>query len=103
MKLYQEILFLKHNAECRWVVENVKPYYKPLIEGRLIQRHLFWANFDIPDADIKTDLIRRAQIPDLQEHHGFDLSKYKLPNKRQILRNCVYPELGLHVLLSALA
>lgn len=103
MKLYQEILFLKHNAECRWVVENVKPYYKPLIEGRLIQRHLFWANFDIPDADIKTDLIRRAQIPDLQEHHGFDLSKYKLPNKRQILRNCVYPELGLHVLLSTLA
>ena len=23
MKLYQEILFLKYNAECSWVVENV--------------------------------------------------------------------------------
>jgi DNA (cytosine-5)-methyltransferase 1 len=26
MKLWQEILFLKHHANCKWVVENVKPY-----------------------------------------------------------------------------
>ena len=29
---------------------------------------------------------------------GMDISKYKIKNKRQILRNCVEPELGLHIL-----
>lgn len=33
--------------------------------------------------------------------HGFDLSKYKLKDKRQILRNCVRPELGEHILKEA--
>jgi DNA (cytosine-5)-methyltransferase 1 len=51
---------------------------------------------------MKKDVIRKAQIPDLEKHHGYDLSMYKLPNKRQVLRNCVYPELGKHVLDSAL-
>lgn len=100
MKLYEEIIFLKHHSICPYVVENVKPYYTPLIPWKLIQRHLFWSNFDIPDLDIKKDNIRTAQIADLEKHHGFDLSKYKLPNKRQILRNCVYPEVWLHILQS---
>lgn len=102
MKLYEEIIFLKHHAQGLWVVENVKPYYEPLIKGNLIQRHLFWSNFDIPNIEMKKDVIRKAQIPDLEKHHGYDLSMYKLPNKRQVLRNCVYPELGKHVLDSAL-
>ena len=101
MKLYQEIIFLKHNFKGKWVVENVKPYYTPLIEGKLIQRHMFWSNFDIPHIELAKDKIRTAQIPQLQEKHGFDLSAYKLKNKRQILRNCVVPELGNHILMSS--
>jgi DNA (cytosine-5)-methyltransferase 1 len=100
MTLYEEILFLKHHFEGKWVVENVKPYYKPLIEGKLLQRHLFWSNFDIPDKEFTKDKIRTAQIPDLQKLYGYDLSEYKIKNKRQVLRNCVSPELGLHVLKS---
>lgn len=98
MKLYQEILFLKHNAGCLWAVENVKPYYTPLIPARQLQRHLFWSNFEIPFIKIETDLIRKAQIKELQISSGFDLSKYRLKNKRQVLRNCIRPELGRHVL-----
>lgn len=98
MRLYEEIVFLQHYATCKWVVENVKPYYTPLIPWKLIQRHLFWSNFDIPDFDVKKDNIRTAQIADLEKHHWFNLSKYKLSDKRQILRNCVYPELWRHVL-----
>lgn len=99
MKLYQEILFLRANFKGKWVVENVKPYYKPLIEPtKELQRHLFWSNFEIKDADFEQDKIRTAQIPDLQKLHGFDLSGYKLKNKRQVLRNCVYPKLGKHIL-----
>jgi DNA (cytosine-5)-methyltransferase 1 len=42
-------------------------------------------------------IIREAQIPELTDLHGLDLTGIKLSNKRQILRNCVYPELGLHI------
>ena len=97
MKLYQEIIFLQYNSKCKWVVENVKPYYEPLIHGKLIQRHLFWSNFGIENINIKNDDIRTAQIPQLQKQLNINLDKYKLPNKRQILRNCVEPKLGLHV------
>jgi len=97
MKLYEEILFLQYHAKCNWVVENVKPYYKALMNPTLIQRHLFWSNFEIKDKKFDKEKIRTAQIPELQKIHGFDLSKYKLKNKRQILRNCILPELGLHI------
>ena len=99
MKLYQEILFLQYNFKGSWVVENVKPYYEPLIPpNAILQRHYFWSNFYIPKIYIPTDLIRKAQIPDLQKHIGIDLSQYKISDKRQILRNCVFPELGRHIL-----
>lgn len=42
--------------------------------------------------------IRNITIPDLQILHDVDLSKYKIANKRQILRNCVHYSLGKHVL-----
>jgi len=99
MKLYQEVIFLQFNFKGLWVVENVKPYYAPLIPAVIIQRHLFWSNFNISeDIEIPEDNIRGVQIPELQKIHRFDLSKYSLENKRQILRNCVSPELGEHIL-----
>ena len=102
MRLYQEIIFLRHNFKGKWVVENVCPYYIPLIPARIkLQRHLFWLNFIILKLNIENENLRSAQIPQLQNIHGFDLSKYKLNNKRQILRNCVKPELGLHIFESA--
>lgn len=103
MKLYQEILFLKHHFDGTWVVENVKPYYKPLIEPTAyVQRHMFWSNFPIANKEFKKDKIRTAQIPQLSKLHGFNLDKYKIKNKRQVLRNCVLPELGRHVLKEAI-
>ncbi len=98
MRLYEEILFLQYNADCKWVVENVKPYYNPLIEGKLLQRHLFWSNFHIQVKEFPKDKIRTAQIKDLELKYGYDLSGYKISNKRQILRNCVEPKLGEHIL-----
>jgi DNA (cytosine-5)-methyltransferase 1 len=98
MKLYEEILFLKHHATCKWVVENVKPYYEPLIKPTMLQRHCFWSNFEIPLKEFAKDNIRTAQIPQLQKKYGFDLQHWKLKNKRQILRNCVEPEVGKYIL-----
>ena len=96
MCLYQEILFLKHHFKGRWVVENVKPYYTPLIAPtHTLGRHKLWTNFPITKAISGNNLvIRVAQIPKLQEYHGIDLSKYKVSNKRQLLRNCVHYSIG---------
>jgi DNA (cytosine-5)-methyltransferase 1 len=102
MRLYQEIIFLKHHSVGKWVVENVKPYYDPLIKPDVIlQRHYFWCNFDIEILKFESDKVRSAQIPDLQTLHGIDLSQYKISDKRKLLRNCVYPPVGLHILNEA--
>jgi len=102
MRLYEEILFLQNHATCQWVVENVKPYYHSLIEPTAkLQRHYFWTNFEIAEKDFAKDNIRTAQIPDLQKKYGFDLSGVVISDKRQVLRNCVLPELGLHIFTEA--
>ena len=97
MGLYQEIILLTHFNKCKWVVENVKPYYKPLIPAREVHRHLFWSNFYI--TDFKTDNDRKhSNIIGSSVVYGFDLKDYKVDNKRRILRDMVDPEVGLHVL-----
>lgn len=113
MSLWQEIFFLKHIYRGDYCVENVKSYYKPLIEPQVIGRHFFWCNFKIPKMEIdyteigtmnrnaskesqRKAIIREAQVPELIDLHG--LKDFKLKNKRQILRNCVYPEIGLKIL-----
>jgi len=48
MALYQEIIFLDTFFNGKYVVENVIPYYKPLIEAQKRGRHLYWCNFSLP-------------------------------------------------------
>jgi len=98
MSLWQEILLLQSHYQGNWVVENVKPYYKPLIKPTVeLQRHLFWSNKPIKQAVFKSDSIRNSQIPHLQDHHQINLEGYKITNKRQALRNCVESHLGRYV------
>jgi DNA (cytosine-5)-methyltransferase 1 len=101
--LYGAIVFLESHFEGLWAVENVKPYYEPLIQPTVIlQRHLVWANFDIaPKAFAPKQVRSKNKISDYDDL-GVDLTGTKISNKRQVLRNAVDPELGLHVLLAAL-
>lgn len=48
MKLYQEFIFLDKWFDGKYVVENVIPYYKPLIPAKKRGRHLYWTNFNLP-------------------------------------------------------
>jgi DNA (cytosine-5)-methyltransferase 1 len=102
MSLYEEIVFLKYHSKALWVVENVVPYYPPMMDPQKINRHLYWASFTINELPKVVENLRDLQIPGLQKLHGIDLSKYKLSNKRQILRNCVHPETGLAILQDAI-
>jgi len=103
MQLYEEIILLQNFApkDCKWVVENVKPYYTPLIPAKEIERHLFWTNFDITtiklnDKRVHNDIIGSKVV------YGFDLENYTGIDKRKCLRNMVNPDLGLHILNEAL-
>jgi len=98
MGLYQEIIFLQYHFKNPWIVENVSGYYDPLIPSQKISRHRLWSNFKIPTISfppLSEDI--RGSREKLEEYFGFFLSGYNVWNKRQILRNCVNPELGLHV------
>lgn len=97
MTLYQEIILLQHFATGYWCIENVKPYYEPLIKpSKILQRHLFWSNLDIKSYN-KIDKRKHAEISGDKEVYGFNLNDKQINDKRKILRNLVNPELGLHI------
>src|SRR5690606_187273 len=68
MMLYQEIIFLQYNFKGHYIVENVNPYYKPLIEPSFeLDRHNFWSNIEPEHKVFERPKLRSAQIPDLEK------------------------------------
>jgi DNA (cytosine-5)-methyltransferase 1 len=107
MSLYQEVIFLDNFFEGKYVVENVKPYYEPLIPAKKRDRHLYWTNFNLPTtiSNRKGVEISRAknEVKKLCEFHDYDFYRYKgkqLTNK--IARNLVDYEAGKTILETAL-
>ncbi len=110
MKLYEEILFLKHNFKGLWIVENVQPYYEPLIKGKKMGRHMFWSNFEFEDFDVPrpAGFINLANLKGKQAlmdwlgiHYEENIYYGGNHCPAQILRNCVHPKIGEHILKSA--
>lgn len=103
MKLYEEIIFLKHFFKGKFVIENVIPYYETLVKPTIeIDRHLFWSNFPITPFKVERNYdVSRATKEVLAEHHGINLPG-KTKDKRKLLRNCVTPAVGLHILNCAI-
>tara|TARA_R110002020_G_scaffold20772_2_gene70566 strand:- start:34 stop:684 length:651 start_codon:yes stop_codon:yes gene_type:complete len=108
-KLYEEVVFLDNFYKGKYVIENVVPYYKPLIPAQKRNRHLYWANFKIPHIEIpKLKDFSRVNRSQIAEWLGFDY-----PGKNvyidgchdpvKPLRNCVHPIEGLTILKAALS
>lgn len=108
MELYQEIILLREHFKGRWVVENVIPYYEPLIKPTArIGRHLFWSNFEIHlihEVENAPNFIKAdspQEIEALKKWLGvsYEGNIYYEGNHSpgQVLRNCVHPDIGLHV------
>lgn len=97
MTLYSEIIFLKNYFNGAFVVENTAPYYEPLVAPDLkINRHLFWSNVNIPYREFQSKRIRDMnKISDFPDSEIVASSNIK--NKRQVLRNRVDPQIGLHI------
>jgi DNA (cytosine-5)-methyltransferase 1 len=106
MTLYQEILFLDHFFNGKYVVENVIPYYQPFIEAQKRGRHLYWTNFILPGV-LSNRHFRISQekneFEQLCKFHKIDISKYKgKQSKTKIGRNLVEYEAGKVILDTAM-
>lgn len=106
MTLYQEIIFLQNHFKGKYVVENVIPYYEPLIKAQKRGRHLYWTNFNLP---LKINDRRFAisntanEMKELSKFHEIDLSQYKgEQNRVKIGRNLVDFEAGKTIFQTAL-
>lgn len=100
LSVYEQYIFLKYgDFKGKFLIENVQPYYKPLIAAQQLGRHLFWANFRLPSIPVPSIDLEKANAPDLMQWLGFDrsmkLAAYrKGSNYTQVLRNCVHPIIG---------
>ena len=73
-------------------MENVIPFYKPLVKAKKIGRHLFWSNFNI------------KEIPQPKDDIGTMIKGHKnrAIKKPLKIRNAVNSNLGLHILDAAI-
>ena len=97
LSLYQEIIFLKHFAKGDWIVENVIPYYDPLIQPTFkYGRHLYWSNKKLLLPKKEAKAIVTTKFDDMCKENNIDISKYTFKglDKRQLVRNMVEPEDG---------
>lgn len=108
MELYEEIIFLQHFFKGFWVVENVVPYYKPLIDPTVvIGRHCFWSNFTFSAVDVPrpANFINRCNLAGKQAmmdwlgiHYPENIYHNGSHCPAQILRNCVHPLIGKQIM-----
>ena len=99
MSLYQEIIFLQHHFKGKYVIENVIPYYEPLIPAKKRGRHLYWTNFNLPNKITKRHFEGLCQLgkelQKLELFHKIDLSSYKGKQRKiKIAKNMVDFEAG---------
>jgi len=102
LKLYEEILFLQHYyRNGKFVVENVIPYYEPLIPAQKRGRHLYWSNFILPnELNDRSFAIsqQKNELKELCKFHDYDFNKYTGEQSVvKMARNLVDYEAGLTI------
>ena len=101
MKLYQEIILLQNFYKGKWVIENVKPYYEPLIQPTFsIDRHYFWSSDFILTPQFNNNYTSiRDDVNAMAKQYDIDINILKSYNVecRLVLRNMVVPEIGEYI------
>lgn len=124
MKLYEEIIMLETVAKGenprfkgKYVVENVIPYYEPLIPAKKRGRHLYWTNFNLPNvlSDRKSpNMAAQKEGRELYKklnkkvfdvfckYHDYNFRRYKgKQSVQKMARNLVDYEAGKTILETA--
>ena len=106
LKLYEEIIFLEKWYKKKYVVENVIPYYEPLIPAKKRGRHLYWTNFNLPNNLNERDssIMEGAdEVTKWCKFHEYDFKKYKGKQRTdKMARNLVDYEAGKTIFETAL-
>jgi DNA (cytosine-5)-methyltransferase 1 len=106
LKLYEEILFLSKWFNGQYVVENVIPYYEPLIPAKKRGRHLYWTNFNLPNTlnERKSSIMEgKDEVTQWCKFHDYDFRKYKGKQRiDKVARNLVDYEAGKTILDTAM-
>jgi DNA (cytosine-5)-methyltransferase 1 len=106
LKLYEEVLFLENYFEGKYCVENVIPYYEPLIHAQKRGRHLYWTNFILPNdlGERKSSIMEgKDEVKRWCEFHDYDFYKYKGEQRTdKMARNLVDYEVGKTIFQTAL-
>lgn len=102
LKLYEEVIFLDNFFKGKYCVENVIPYYEPLIPAKKRGRHLYWTNFNLPNdlGERKglNNMIEKGNVKELSKFHDYDFKKYKgKQSVTKMARNLVDYEAGLTI------
>ncbi|MDV3982786.1 DNA cytosine methyltransferase [Elizabethkingia anophelis] len=114
MKLYEEIILMETVSKGenprfkgKYVIENVIPYYEPLIEAQKRGRHLYWTNIKLPPSLSERKGVEignsKNEVKKWCEFHDYDFYKYKGSQTTQkIARNLVDYEAGKTIFETAL-
>ena len=103
LSMYSEIIFLREFFKGKYVVENVDPYYEPIIPASIkMGRHLFWSNVQLREFEIApmpgfTELSTLEDKQKIMDWLGIQYEKnlyLSSKNYIQVFRNCVHPDLG---------
>lgn len=101
MRLYQEIIFLENYFDGKYCVENVIPFYEPLIPAKKRGRHLYWTNFALPNELSKRHgnfMEGKDELNQWIKFHEYDFNLYKgEQSKIKVARNLVDYEAGLTI------
>jgi DNA (cytosine-5)-methyltransferase 1 len=106
MKLYEEIIFLDNFFNGKYCVENVIPYYEPLLPAKKRGRHLYWTNFNLPNilSNKKNPDFTRVKnhIKVMSDYHDYNFTKYKGTQPvKKMANNLVHYEAGKTILETA--
>ena len=97
MMLYEEIILLDNYFDGFYCVENVIPFYEPLIKGQQLGRHLFWSNVKLNE---KIKFKPRGNFDNAEElakDLGYDISKWHGVSKILLLRNCCEDDISEYI------
>ncbi len=105
--IYGLIIFFNYfRKNVKYIIENVKPYYKSLIPPSFkIGRHYFWTNINLNISvnhnEFKIFKFEYLSFWQLAKIFDLNVERIKSLNqtkKRQILRNCVHPKIGKYII-----
>jgi DNA (cytosine-5)-methyltransferase 1 len=107
MNLYEEIILLNNFFKGKFCIENVIPYYEPLIKAQKRGRHLYWCNFNLPynlsNRHVTIGGDTKDEFNKLCNFHDFNFNLYKGEQpKIKMARNLVDYEAGKTIFATAL-